>query len=82
MTSTQALETMGNVNGKLIEVNGYVRITLDKLPAIRADLVRMDDDWHSWYFPQLIEALQKLCERNPVPINEHPINDRINRQLQ
>ena len=32
VTSVQALETMG----KLIEVNGYVRMTLEKLLVIRA----------------------------------------------
>ena len=37
----QSLETLG----KLKEINGYVRSTLDKLPGIRADLVRLDDSW-------------------------------------
>ena len=41
LSSVQALETMG----KLKEINGYVRLTLDKLQGIRADLVRTDDDW-------------------------------------
>ena len=41
LSSVQALETMG----KHKEINGYVRITLDKLQGIRADLVRTDDDW-------------------------------------
>ena len=56
--------------GKLREVTGYVRLTLDKLPGIRADLVRMDDDWQEWEFSQLVEALRKWCERNPVPLIE------------
>ena len=30
---------------KVKDINGCVKITLDKLPGIRADLVRMDDDW-------------------------------------
>ena len=30
---------------KIKDINGYVKITLDKLPDIRADLVRLDDDW-------------------------------------
>ena len=37
----QALETMGTIK----EVNGYVRMTLDKLEGIRGDLVRTDDNW-------------------------------------
>ena len=38
--SVQALETMK----KLKDIEGYVRLTLDKLPGIRADLVRLDDN--------------------------------------
>ena len=66
LTHVQALETMG----KLSEVNGYVRLTLDKVPGIRADLVRLDDDWHEWKFFHLLEALKKWCERNPTPSTE------------
>lgn len=36
----QALETLG----KLGEVNGYVRMSIDKLEGIRGDLVRTDDN--------------------------------------
>ena len=36
-----SLETMG----KFGEVNGYVRMTLNKLEGIRADLVWTDDEW-------------------------------------
>ena len=38
--NVQALETLG----KLKEVNGYVRISIDKLPGIRGDLVRTDEN--------------------------------------
>ena len=62
LTSVQSLETLG----KLVEVSGYVRMTLDKLEGIRSDLVRTDDDWQSWKFPQLVEALRKWTERNPL----------------
>jgi hypothetical protein len=55
------LETLGRIG----EVNGYVRMTLDKLGSIRGDLVCTDDDWQSWKFPHLIEALRKWTERNP-----------------
>ena len=44
--SVQALETMN----KLKELNGYFRLTLDKLLGIRADLVRLDDNWQEWDF--------------------------------
>lgn len=66
VTSIQTLETMG----KLKEVNGYARTTLDKLPGIRADLVRTDDEWQEWGFPQFVEALRKWCERNPTQSDE------------
>lgn len=62
VTNVHALETLG----KIKDINGYVRITLDKLPDIRADLVRLDEDWQEWGFPHVIEALRKWCERNPV----------------
>ena len=42
----QALQTLK----KLEQVNGAVSMTLDKLPAIRGDLVRTDPDWESWDF--------------------------------
>ena len=43
-----------------------MRAMLDKLPDIRADLVRLDDDWQEWRFPELIESLRKWCDRNPI----------------
>ena len=38
--SVQALDTMG----KIKEMNGYVRVTLDKLQGIRANLVGNEDN--------------------------------------
>ncbi len=32
---------------------GFAQLTLDKLEGIRADLVRMDDEWQDWDFTQL-----------------------------
>ena len=60
--NVQALETLG----KLREVNGYVRMSIDKLPGIRGDLVRMDENWQEWDFPKFVYALQGWTERNPV----------------
>ena len=51
----RALETME----KIKEVNGYVRMTLDKLEGIRGDLVQTADNWQDWEFPHLLEALRK-----------------------
>ncbi|XP_028404021.1 uncharacterized protein LOC114526636 [Dendronephthya gigantea] len=67
MCNVQSLETLGKLN----EVNGYVRATIDKLEGIRGDLVRMDDDWQEWKFPELVKALEKWTVRNPIkPSNE------------
>ena len=49
----QALQTMN----KISQVDGNVSMTLDKLPAIRRDLVRTDPDWEKWNFAQLSEAI-------------------------
>ena len=38
--SVQALETMKNLK----DIKGYARLTLDKLPGIRADILRLDDN--------------------------------------
>ena len=51
----QALETFG----KLGDVNGNVRVTLDKLEGIQADLTRTSPDWKRWTFPDLVEALRQ-----------------------
>ena len=59
----QVLETMGKVK----EIGGFVRATLDKLPDIRADLVHLDDNWQEWGFPELIESLRKWCDCKPIP---------------
>ena len=41
---------------KLDEVRGLTTITLDKLSAIRGDLVKSDDDWENWDLDKLAEA--------------------------
>ena len=61
--NVQSLETLG----KLTEINGYVRMSIDKLQGIRGDLVRTDDNWREWGFPKFVEALRKWTERNPIP---------------
>ena len=74
MYNVQSLENLGKIG----EVNGYVRATIDKLEGIRGDLVRIDDDWQEWKFPQLVETLRKWTERNPVKattekhVTKHP----------
>lgn len=74
----KALETLG----KLKEVNGNVRTSIDKLEDIQSDLVRTDDDWQTWDFPtgrpraikfikrfrgtRLCAAVSIVTERNTV----------------
>ena len=72
--NVQSLETMG----KLREVNGYVRMTIDKLPGIRGDLVRTDDSWREWNFSKLVDELRKWTERNPIQSkqNDKPWRDK------
>ena len=53
--TVQSLETLG----KLTEMNGYVKMSIDKLQGIRGDLVRTDDNWREWGFPKFVEALRK-----------------------
>ena len=48
LCSVQALDKVGQMK----EINWYVRVTLDKLQGIRADLVRNDDNWQGWKFQQ------------------------------
>ena len=65
----QASETMG----KIKDVNGYVRMTIDKLEGIIGDLVRTDDNWQDWEFPHLLEAFRKWTTRKPPnPVDERP----------
>ena len=41
--------------GKLREVNGYVRMSIDKLEGIIRDLVQTDDTSQDWDFPKLVD---------------------------
>lgn len=34
------------------DIRKYVRVILDKLPGIRTDLVRLDDNWQKLGLPQ------------------------------
>ena len=59
MYCVQSLQTLG----KLQQVEGSVAMTLDKLPAIRGDLVRTDPDWENWDYGNLAEALRQWTRR-------------------
>ena len=62
----KALQTLN----KLEQVNGAMSMTLDKLPAIRGDLVRTDPDWESWSFEKVSEAVRLWTRRNPADTNQ------------
>ena len=64
MIRVQALDTMNKVK----EINGYVRLTLDKLPGIIGDLVRLDNNWHEWDFAKLVNSLRRWTDKNPTNI--------------
>ena len=74
LCSVQALDTMG----KIKEMNGYVKVTLDKLLGIRADLVRNDDNWQNQKFQQLVESLEKWTAINPIPLSDKRNPEKCN----
>ena len=72
--NVQSLETLN----KLSDVNGYVRMTINKLPSIRGDLVRTDPKWKDWTFVQLCEALRDWTERTA---QSKTTNQKINEEI-
>lgn len=55
---------LDNMN-KFKDIDEYVKITLDKLPEILADLIMLEDDWQNLEISGLFEALRKWAELNP-----------------
>ena len=43
-------------------------MSIDKLPGIRGDLVRTDENWQEWDFAKFVYALRGWTERNTVTI--------------
>ena len=56
--------------GKLKNINGFLRQTLGKLTGIKSEVVRSDNDWQEWTYVELVEALKKWTDRNPVQSTE------------
>ena len=75
VNSVQALKTMN----KPKEINDYVRLTLDNLHGIRADLVKLDDNWQKWVFAKLVDSLRRWTDRNPKNIlkNDQNIKGKV-----
>ena len=70
MTFIQALEMMG----KLWEINGIVRLLIDKFLGIRAELIYSNDNQQEWNFRRFVENPRKKTERNPVESREKQIS--------
>ena len=66
IVSVQALDKMH----KFGDIKGYLRLTLDKLPGIRADMIGLDHEWQEWEFPKLVESLCKWTDVNPRTIHD------------
>ena len=52
------------------KLQGFVMTTLNKLPQVKPDLVRVDEIWEEWSMEDLIDALQKWLRRNHVEISK------------
>ena len=46
------------------KLQGFVMTTLNKLPQVKPDPVRVDESWEEWSMEDLIDALQKWLRRN------------------
>lgn len=55
-----ALVTMGEVD----MLRGFVISTLNKLPHVKPDLARTDDNWENWGMEDLVKHLQGWLKRN------------------
>ena len=52
--NVQSLDTLG----RLSDVKGNVRATLDKLKAIKGELVQGHENWQNWDYEDLLKALK------------------------
>ena len=57
-----ALLTMGESN----MLRGFVLSTLNKIPQVRPDIVRTDENWENWDMEALINNLRQCLKRHKV----------------
>ena len=57
-----ALVTMGEAD----MLRGFVISTLNKLPHVKPDLVRTDENWENWRMEDLVKPLQGWLKRNRI----------------
>ncbi|CAB4022001.1 Hypothetical predicted protein, partial [Paramuricea clavata] len=50
---------------------------LETMGKVNSVKVRLDDEWQDWGFTQLVEALRKWCERNPIIIEEKACSEKV-----
>ena len=67
-----ALQTLGQ--GDMLQ--GFVMTTLNKLPHVKPDIVRVDEKWEDWNMEDLIKNLQAWLRRNKVDVSSKPPSDR------
>ena len=75
--SFDALQTLGQAD----MLKGFVLSTLNKLPNIKSDLVRTDNEWESWSMKDLLDNLQQWLKRNKMTAelsksSDHPKRER------
>ena len=57
------------------KVEGLVLSTLEKLPGIKSDLTRNDENWKLWTFDELLKELRIWLKRNYV---DHSMGSFVN----
>ena len=66
---TSCVQILQKIN-KLEQLNGAASMTLDKLPAIRGDLVHTVPNWEKWDSAQLFEAICLQIRRNHLDTSQ------------
>lgn len=66
-----ALQTLGQGD----KLQGFVMTTLNKLPHVRPDLVRVDNNWEDWSMEELITNLRAWLRRNKCDESSKPPTD-------
>ena len=75
VTSVQSLESMG----KLQNINGFVKHTLDKLSGIRSNYVELVEALKKWTEKNPVQNTEKSSENNPKRerFDQYPRRDRV-----
>ena len=64
-----------NTLNEQAKLDGFVICSLNKLPHVKSDLVRTDDNWEEWNMENLIDNLQKWLRRNKTEEGSKPPNE-------